>query len=306
MKHVCVTMRVHMMSYRQCIEEAERNRAAVGHFNISNVEALWGIFRAAQKRSLPILIGTSEGERDFLGVHQAVALVRSLREQYDYPIYLNADHTYSFERIKEVVDAGYDSVIIDGAELPLEENVELTKRSVEYARSVNPDILVEAEIGYIGKSSSVFDELPEGAAVTEELLTTPEEAKEFVERTGVDLLAPAVGSVHGMSKKGLHPKLYADRIRDIRTAAGVPLVLHGGSGSSSEDMKEAIAAGITVVHINTEIRLAYRKGLTASLQESPDEIAPYKYLKQAVAEVERVVGEKLDIFSGEMITNQTQ
>lgn len=287
-----------MKTYKECIKEAEENQIAIGHFNIANTEMFWGVINAARARELPIIIGVSEGERDYIGLRQVAALVKSVREEYDHPIFLNADHTYSFERVKEVADAGFDSVVIDGAKLPLEENREMVRKSVEYIRSVNPEMLAECELGYIGSSSSVFDELPEGAAVSKDLLTKPEEAKEFVDSVGVDLLAPAVGSVHGMSRKGLQPKLYTDRIAEIRETAGVPLVLHGGSGSSKEDMREAIKAGISIIHISTELRVAYKEGIKRALSEKPEEVAPYKYLNIAISAVEEVVGEKLDLFSG--------
>lgn len=125
------------------IKEAEIKKIAIGHFNISDTEMLKGIFSLAQKLNTPVIIGVSEGERDFIGVRQIVALVKSLREEYDYPIFLNADHTYSFEKVKEAVDVGYDAVIFDGAQLSFEENIKITKKCVEYAKSVNPNIVVE-------------------------------------------------------------------------------------------------------------------------------------------------------------------
>jgi fructose-bisphosphate aldolase, class II len=287
-----------MKTLRQYIHEAEESKVAIGHFNISNLEALWGIFNAAKQLNLPVIIGTSEGERGFVGVKQAVALVKSFREAFNHPIFLNADHSYTFESVKEVVDAGYDAVIIDAVTLPLEENMALTKRCVEYAKSVNPEILVEAEIGNIGKSSQLLDEIPKGVSVSEEFLTTPEDARTFVLETGVDLLAPAVGNLHGMMKFGKNPNLDIDRIRKIRESAGVPLVLHGGSGISDDDFVHAIKAGISTIHINTEIRVAYRKALQLSLQEDPDEVAPYKFLKDSVTSVQRVVEDRLRLFSG--------
>jgi len=279
------------------IKEAEKNKVAIGHFNIADTEMLKGVFTSAQKLDVPIIIGTSEGERDFIGVHQAVALVKSLREEYDYPIFLNADHTYSFEKVKEAVDAGYDAVIFDGAKLSFEENLKITKKCVEYAKSVNPDIVVEAELGYIGKSSKLLDEIPEGAEITDEHLTTPEEIKEFVEKTGVDLIAPAVGNLHGMLKSTNNPAINIERVKQLREAGGVPMVLHGGSGISDDDFVKAIDAGISAVHISTEIRVAYKDGIKIGLQENPDDIAPYRYMKEAVHHVEKVVGKRLKLFS---------
>ena len=286
-----------MKTLRECVQEAGEKKVAIGHFNISNTEGLWGVFRAAQGLGVPVIIGVSEGERDFIGVRQAVALVKSLRDEYDYPIFINADHTYSFEKVKETVDAGFDSVIFDGAKLSFEENVKITKQCVEYARSVNPEIIVEGELGFIGTSSKVFDKIPEGVSLDEKSLTDPVKAKEFVTETGVDMLAPAVGNFHGMLRGGVDPRLNIDRIKEISGAVGIPLVLHGGSGNSEEDFKEAIANGVAIVHINTEIRVAYKQGLQIGLSENPDEVAPYKFLRPAVQAISDVAEKKLKLFN---------
>jgi len=286
-----------MKTLREYVKEAEEKKVAIGHFNISNLEGLWGVFRAAQTLSVPVIIGVSEGERDFIGVKQVRALVDSIQKEYDYPIFLNADHTYSFGRVKEVIDAGYDSVIFDGANISFEENIKLAKQCVDYARGCGRDVLVEGELGYIGQSSKILDEIPEGVSFDDASLTSPLKAKEFVELTGVDMLAPAVGNVHGMLRGGVDPKLRIDLVKSIKEAVGVPLVLHGGSGNSGEDFQSAIAEGVSIVHINTEIRVAYKKGLQLALQENPDEVAPYKFLRQAVKEVQAVTEAKLRLFN---------
>jgi fructose-bisphosphate aldolase class II len=215
------------------------------------------------------------------------------------PVFLNADHTYSADRVKEVVDAGFDAAIIDGAEKSFEENLKMTKESVEYKNSKNQNILIEAELGFIGKSSKVWDEVPEGASPSEYVFTSTEEAKEFVGETSIDLFAPAVGNIHGMSKNlNINfEKLDIERIKQIREATGVPLVLHGGSGITDEEFKQAIAAGISIIHINTELRLAYKQGLQKSLIENPDEIAPYKYLKPALQAMQAVVERRMALFA---------
>ncbi len=286
-----------MKTLKQSVLEAREKKVAIGHFNISNLEAFWGIFRAAQSLNVPVIIGVSEGERDFVGVKQAVALVKSVREEFDYPIYLNADHTYSFERVKEAIDAGFDSVIIDGAKLSFEENVKLTKQCVDYARASGREVLVEAELGYIGQSSKILDEIPEGVVLDESSLTDPAKAKEFVELTGIDMLAPAIGNFHGMLRGGVDPKLNIDRTRQIYESTGLPLTLHGGSGNSEDDFKQSIANGIAIVHINTEIRVAYKQGLMQGLSDNPDEVAPYKFLKPSVKAVQDVVEKKLRFFN---------
>lgn len=286
-----------MKSLHEYIMEAQSTHRALGHFNISNLEALWGIFLAAKNLNVPVIIGVSEGERDFIGVSQVRALVNSLSRQFDYPIFLNADHTYSLDRIKEVVAADFDSVIIDGAKLSLEDNISLTKQTVDLVKSLKPQILVEAELGYIGSSSKLLDEIPDGATQISDAMPSGSLAKEFVTKTGIDLLSPAVGNIHGMLKNAANPKLNIDRIREIKSLSGVPLVLHGGSGISDEDFVSAINAGISVVHINTEIRVAYRDALQTALSSDPDEIAPYKYLKPAITAVENVVAQRLKLFN---------
>jgi fructose-bisphosphate aldolase class II len=292
-----------MKTLREYIAEAGERKVAVGHFNTSNLEGVWAIFGAARALNLPVIVGVSEGERDFIGVRQIAALVRSLREEHDYPIFLNADHTYTVERVKEAIDAGFDAVIFDGAKLSLEENIQQAKQCVEYARACGRDVLVEGELGYIGTSSKVLSAVPEGVNLDD--LTKPEEAARLVKEAGVDLLAPAVGNIHGMlartasERGGLagDPPLDIERVAAIRAAAGVPLVLHGGSGNSEDDFRQAIAAGVAVVHINTELRVAYRDALKLALQEQPDEVAPYKILKPAVAAMQKVVEKKLKLFN---------
>jgi len=283
-----------MKTLKEYIQIAEEKKVAIGHFNISNIETLWAIFNAARSINVPVIIGVSEGERNFIGVKQAAELIISIREEFDYPIFINADHSYSFERVRDAVDAGFDMVIFDGAELPFDENVKEVFRCVEYVKKTRPNVLVEAELGFIGKSSQVLESIPSG--ITEETQTAPEDAKRFVEESGIDLLAPSVGNIHGIIKSG-NPKLNIERIRDIRQAAGVPLVLHGGSGISDEDFKNAINAGISIIHINTEIRVAYQKALKLSLQDNPDETTPYKIMKPVVNEMYKVVEAKLRLFN---------
>ena len=286
-----------MKTLKQIIKEAEEKNIAIGHFNISNIEGLWAIFNSAKELNVPVIIGASEGEREFFGTKQVVDVVKSLREEFDYPIYCNADHCHSFDSLKNAVDSGFDAVIFDGSKLSLEENIEITKKCVEYAKSINPDILMEGEIGYIGGSSKILDEIPEGVALGE-MMTTTEDAKRFVDKTGVDLFSPAVGNLHGMLKNTKNPELNIERIKEIKEAVEIPLVLHGGSGISDEDFVKAIENGISVVHINTEIRLAYRQALEKSLKENPDEIAPYKIMKPVVDSMKEVVKNRLELFSG--------
>ncbi len=289
-----------MKTLKQCLAEAQKNKVAIGHFNISDLAALKAIFGAAKSLGVPVVIGVSEGEREFIGIKTAVGLVRGLREAYDYPIFINADHTYSFEKVKEAVQAGCDSVIFDGAKLPFDENVRQTKEVVQCVKSmVNgqmSNVLVEGELGYIGSSSKLLDSIPEGAVINGEALTSPEEAKRFVLETGIDLLAPAVGNVHGMLKNAPNPRLDINRIKEISESVKIPLVLHGGSGIADEDFVAAAKNGINIIHINTEIRVAWRKGLEAALANH-EEIAPYKILTSAEDAIREIILARLKLFN---------
>lgn len=287
-----------MKTLKEILREAGQTGKAVGHFNVSDSVALRAIFESARELGFPVMIGVSEGEREFLGVRQVAALVKSFREEYGYPIFLNADHTHSLEKIKEAASAGFDEVLFDGSKLSFEENVAQTKQAVEIARLINPGIIVEGEIGYIGSSSEIFKTAPEGAAMKPEDLTSPEQAAIFVKETGVDMLAPAVGNIHGMFANAPNPRLDIERIAKIKKAVGIPLVLHGGSGTADEDFVAAVRAGVTIVHINTEIRLAWRKGMERGLKEHPDEVAPYKICPPALEDIKNVVTNRLRLFNG--------
>jgi ketose-bisphosphate aldolase len=286
-----------MQSLRKILEQAEANGVAIGHFNISALVILKAVFEAAQARNVPVIVGASEGERQFMGDSQLFALVRSLRDEHSFPIFLNADHTHSLPSALQAAKAGFDWIVFDLSALPFDENIRQTKAAVEELKGLRPDILVEGEIGDIGSGSEIHDAAPD----LRKGLTTPAEAKRFVEETRVDTLAPAVGNMHGMLKSMIagntRKRLDIERIRAIKAETGIFMTLHGASGTDDDDLREAIAAGITVVHINTEVRLAWRRGLDAALAKQPDEIVPYKLLPQVVESVRRVVADRLALFS---------
>jgi fructose-bisphosphate aldolase, class II len=286
-----------MTSLREVLKRAEADKIAVGHFNFSDLVAFNAIVAAARDRKLPVMVGVSEGEREFTGVQQAAALVKAIRDEYDYPIFLNADHTHSIAKAEVAAKAGFDEIIFDGSALPFEENIVQTKKAIEAIKSINPAILVEGEIGWIGSSSAVMDKIPKGVGI----LTTPEEAKHFVDATKVDVLAPAVGNMHGMLESMVHgdveKRLNIERIGEIKAAAKIFMTLHGGSGTNDDDFKRAIKAGMTIVHVNTELRIAWRRGVEAGLAALPNEVAPYKILGPAVESVKEVVSSRLALFS---------
>jgi fructose-bisphosphate aldolase class II len=288
------------LTLKNTVEAAQRQGHAVGHFNISNLETFHAIYNTARKLNVPVIIGVSEGERDFFGIHEAIAIVKDARRRDNFPIFINADHTYSFERVKEAIDAGFDSVIIDAAKLSFEENVKLSKKCVAYAKSVagffGEKVLIEGELGYIGTSSKILDAIPEGVGLDPASLTSPEDSKKYINETGVDMFAPSVGNVHGLIKGG-NPALNIQRIREISSAVKAPLVLHGASGISSTDLTAAVDAGISIVHYNTELRVAFRDALKKSIAENPDEVAPYKMMAPTIEAVSKVIEEKLKIMN---------
>jgi fructose-bisphosphate aldolase, class II len=286
-----------MQQLRNQLEEAQSNGVAVGHFNISDWVLLKAVCAAAQELKVPVIVGASEGERAFLGVAQVAALVKSLREEQGIPIFLNADHTHSLESAMAAAKAGFDSIVYDLSALPFAENIKQTRQAVEALKSVNPKILVEGEIGNIGTGSEIHDSVPDQS----KNLTTPEEAKQFVESTGVDILAPAVGNSHGMLQSmvqgSVRKRLDVTRIREIKRASKSLLTLHGGSGTEDHDLEDAIAAGINIVHINTELRVAWRRGLEAAFAKDPREVVPYKLLPIAEESVKQVVLARLRLFN---------
>ena len=275
-----------MQTLRNALERSEKDGVAIGHFNVADLVLLKAVVAAARDLKVPVAVGASEGEREFFGVRQIAALVRSLREEYDYPIFLNADHTHSLAHALDVAKAGFDSVVFDLSALPFEQNVRQTKEAVGALKAINPEILVEGEIGDIGTGSEIHETAPD----LSKGLTSPQQAKEFVESTGIDILAPAVGNMHGMLKSMVQgqarKRLDIERIAQIKSAVQIPLTLHGGSGTDDEDLRKAIGAGINIVHINTELRVAWRRGLEEGLNKEPDEVVPYKILPFAVRSVE--------------------
>src|SRR6202047_1383976 len=208
-----------MHSLRNRLLEAQQGGVAIGHFNVSDLVLLKATFTAARELNVPVLIGLSEGEREFVGTRQIAGFVRSLREEFDFPIFLNADHTHSLAKGIEAAKAGFDSIVFDLSALPIEENVRQTKQAVEALKAIHPSMLVEGEIGDIGTGSEIHESAPD----LSKGLSTPEQAKQFVESTRVDILAPAVGNMHGMLTSMVQGEtkkhLDIERIAAIKQAA---------------------------------------------------------------------------------------
>jgi fructose-bisphosphate aldolase, class II len=188
-------------------------------------------------------------------------------------------------------------IVFDASEKPLQQNIAETRRGVEAVKSIHSEILVEGEVGYVGAGSEIHEKRPDKIRLTE-----PEEVREFVAETKVDLLSPSVGATHGMLASMIrgteHKRLDIQRIAVIKKMVGVPLTLHGGSGTDNDDFRKAIEAGIPMIHINTELRVAWRNGLEQALGKNAQSVAPYKLFPEVVQAVKAVVLNRLRLFSG--------
>ncbi len=284
-----------MKTLREVLSEARQNEVAVGHFNVSDLSGLKAVFESARALHVPVIVGLSEGERAFMGVREATAAVKVLRQEYNYPIFLNADHTHSLTSAEDAARAGFDSIVFDRSELAFDQNISETRTAVEALKAINPSILIEGEIGEIGTGSEIHEQAPHNMS-----LTTPEEAREFAIATGIDILAPAVGNTHGLSRSMIQgeaqKRLDIDRIAEIGNVTGLFMTLHGASGTNDDDLRGAIRAGITEIHINTEVRLAWRRGLETAFAKDPDQVVPYKLLATAVDAMKQVVSARLLLF----------
>jgi ketose-bisphosphate aldolase len=287
-----------MLDPKQILKLAQAGHYAVGSFNFSTAEVLKAIVAAAKETNSPAIISTSQNEADFIGIREAAALVEAWRQATKLPLILNLDHGKDPEEIKKAVAAGYNAIHFDGSEFSYEENIRKTKEVVEYIRRVEKtfdrSILVEGELGYLTGSSSLNDKALE---IKTEDLTSPEQALDFIEKTGIDSLAVVIGNAHGIFTKS-EEKLDLGRLAEIREAVGerVFLVLHGGSGIPQDDVRKAIELGIAKVNVNTELRVAYKESLEKEIKERPKETTPYKILSPALEAVKKVVKEKIEVF----------
>ncbi len=277
-----------IVTSKELYEKAKAGGYAVGAFNVSTPEAIRGILEAATELNAPVVIETSEKEKNFMGARVVADIVRDLAEGLNIPVAIHLDHGQNLDTVKEAITAGYSSVHIDASVLPYDDNLALTKSVVDYAHS--KEITVEGELGHVGGGSEMHSE---SAVMEKSTYTDPVKAAEFVEATGIDILASSIGNIHGIYEN--EPELDFERLKKIGEI-GVPLSLHGGSGIPEEQIKRAIALGITKVNVNTELRAAYTETLREELSDNPDEIVPYKYLPEEIEAIKEVVKRKIIMF----------
>lgn len=277
-----------IVTSKQLYLDALAGGYAVGAFNVSTPEAIHGVLEAAIELRSPVVIETSESEVRYMGPEVVVEIVESLASEISIPVAIHLDHGQSLATVKEVIDAGYTSVHLDGSALDYQANLNLTKEVTDYAHSMG--ITVEGELGHVGGASEVHDE---SAVMEKSTYTDPEQASAFVKETGIDVLASSIGNIHGIYEN--EPELDFERLEKIGKI-GVPLSLHGGSGIPENQIKKAIALGIAKVNVNTELRAAYTNTLRKELNENPDEIVPYKYLPEEIEAIKEVVKKKMIMF----------
>ncbi len=265
--------------------DAQKNNYAIGAFNANNMEIVQAIIETAEEERSPVIVQASQGAIKYAGLDMIVSMVKSLAEKATIPVVLHLDHGTDYYQNILCLRAGFTSLMFDGSKLPFDENVAMARKVVEMAHVC--DVPVEAEIGQIGKMDA-SDEPGVARERIKEFMADPEEAARFVKMTEIDSLAAAVGTIHGCQEQ--IAQLDIPRIEKIRDLTGVPLVLHGASGASDEEIRKGIAAGISKINIDTRIRMAFTKAARDFLNQNPDEIDPRKILgpaKEAAKEVIR-------------------
>ncbi|MGI6365671.1 MAG: class II fructose-1,6-bisphosphate aldolase [Bacillota bacterium] len=269
------------------LEQARKGGYAVGAFNTNNLEIVQGIVEAADELESPVILQASQGAIKYAGLDYIVAMVRAASERVKVPVALHLDHGTSFEQAVQCIRAGFSSVMFDGSKYPFGENIAKTLEVVKVAKPVG--VSVEAELGKIGGTE---DDIV--VSDREASMTDPGEAKEFVDRTGVDALAVAIGTAHGPYKG--EPKLDFERLQKIRDIVDIPLVLHGASGVPEEAIKKAIGIGICKINIDTDLRQAFTAAVVKVLAEKPGEYDPRKLLGPAREALKQVVKQKIALF----------
>ncbi len=276
-----------LVSGKELFQAAKKGGYAVGAFNLNNMEILQAIIEAAEEENSPVFIQASQGGIKYAGIEYIAGMARIAAEKASVPIALNLDHGTSFTQVVQCVRHGFSAVMIDGSQHPFEENIAITQKCIEVAHPNG--VSVEAELGKIG---GVEDDIVVDAA--DATFTDPKQAAEFVERTNVDALAIAIGTAHGVYKG--EPKLDFTRLAEIAAATDVPLVLHGASGISDEQIRKAVPHGITKINIDTDLRIAFSQAIKEVLAKKPEEIDPRKILGPARDSMKEVARTKMRLF----------
>ena len=259
-----------LVNSRELLKDAQAHGYAVGAFNVENMEMMQAVIAAAEAEDAPLMLQTTPSTLRYADTAVFAAMARAIAGKAKVPVAIHLDHGDSFELCRRAAWDGYTSVMIDGSKLPLEENITLVRRVVQMAGDVPQQPAVEAELGRLGGKEDSL-EVKSG----EDIYTDPDEASRFVDETGIDSLAVAIGTAHGFYKG--KPKLDFDRLAQLRNAVSVPLVLHGSSGVPDEDVQRAISLGVCKVNFATELRVAYTEATRDTLSGDPALYDPKKF-----------------------------
>ncbi len=293
---------------KQILQKAHRQNYAVGHFNINNMEIVQGVVQAAENLRSPVILATSEGALEYAGINFLYNLALTASELSKVPIALHLDHGKSMENIRKCIQLGYSSVMIDASHEEFEKNIKLTKQVVQLAH--RKGISVEAELGTIGGK----EDLVHSRGI---IYTNPAKAQEFVERTGCDFLAVAIGTSHGAYKFSGSAKLKIDLLKQIKAKTKIPLVLHGASGVPQSivnlaqkygaklsgvkgvpdsQIRLAVRNGINKINTDTDLRIAFDAGVRQAVKEHPEDFDPRHILAPARALIQQVVEQRIKLF----------
>lgn len=272
-----------LISPQQILQDARAKGYGIGAFNIHTLEMLQAIIEAAQATQSPVIIQTSEGTIQHLGLDYIVAVVKTAAKTSTVPIALHLDHADNFDLIVNCIRAGYTSVMVDASDKSLEENQYFTKKVVEFASYFN--VCVEAEVGEIGSTESIDSK--------ETVLAEVSNCLKFVHATGVQTLAPSLGSLHGLYQK--EPQIDFNRLRLMGSMLKIPLVLHGGSGIRDKQLKQCIKYGVAKINISSELKQVYTDKIKLELLSHPERYDPLSYLVSAKQAVQRKVVEKIQV-----------
>lgn len=281
------------MTARVWLEKAKKEKFAIGAFNVGNLETFKAVAAAASNKKSPVIIESSPGETKWMEAENIVDLAKNFAKEYKIPILVNLDHGESLKSCLNAIEASYDLIHFDGSKLPLEENIEITKKVVLAAHEKR--LIVEGEMDPIAGSSEVHS----GSATLEVVklkMTDPEKAAQFVEETGIDILAAFFGNVHGVFKGGGEDLRFSILEKLVTLLPDTFFSLHGGSGIPDDQVKAVIERGIVKVNVNTEMRQAFRETLEDVLDKNPDEVAMYKLEQPVIDEIQKIVEHKIDIF----------
>ncbi len=281
-----------MSLIKEIIKKAQEGKYAFGTFDTSNLEVAQGIARGAEAKNMPAMIGVTETAIKYAGFLPLINLVRGIIAESKADLVLHLDHGKDPKFVKKCIDEGFKSVMIDASMNELEKNIEITKNIVDYAHKKGA--IVQAELGKIPRIKSSIEL---GTTLKKMKKTDPDELEEFIEKTGVDTLAVIIGNIHGMYRPERNPRLDLDLLRVLRKKVTTPFVLHGGSGTPSEDIKRAILEyGVININIDTEIRVAFMGAISDFCISGQMVTDPRKILSLARNAVQKKVEEKIDLF----------